>query len=157
MSYLDKFDERQRKTIAACREYADDPYGDVAHNLKVIIAQLVDTIETQEAMLQASATLAIPPMGMVLSNPLVVIRDLRVTLSVEITVRTEEMQHWMRDIATQWGDSHYYPANPGHFTFTTETRKNLHGMIKAFCKKFLPDIPVINEDFKFMDGATNDH
>lgn len=38
------FDERQQKTIAAALEYAKDPYGDVAHNLKVIVAKLAEHV-----------------------------------------------------------------------------------------------------------------
>lgn len=38
------FDDREMKAIKACLEYNNDPFGDVAHNLKVIVAKLVEDI-----------------------------------------------------------------------------------------------------------------
>jgi len=37
----DHFDQRELKAILACLFYGDDPFGDVAHNLKIIVAKLV--------------------------------------------------------------------------------------------------------------------
>lgn len=46
------FDERQQKTIQNAIEYNKDPYGDVAHNLKIIVARLVALVDTQATMLE---------------------------------------------------------------------------------------------------------
>ena len=42
-------DDRVRKTLKGCEDYAKDPYGDVAHNLKLLVAQLAKLLDEKEA------------------------------------------------------------------------------------------------------------
>lgn len=40
-NFAPDFTDREWKTLINAVNYADDPFGDVAHNLKIIVAKLV--------------------------------------------------------------------------------------------------------------------
>jgi hypothetical protein len=38
-------DERERKTLTHCEVYPEDPFGDVGHNLKMLVAKLARMLD----------------------------------------------------------------------------------------------------------------
>lgn len=45
-------DERQQKTLEACCDYAEDPYGDIGHTLKILVADMATMLNAYEGAIK---------------------------------------------------------------------------------------------------------